>query len=78
MKSPSSSSAPSPSPAPLPLIPSALCIVNNSAKMLLKLAIGVALLATVCLVDQTVADAAGKVVCYYDSKSFIREGEFDI
>lgn len=43
--------------------------------MLLKFAISVALLA--CLVDQTVlADAAGKVVCYYDSKSFIREGKF--
>lgn len=47
--------------------------------MLLKFAISVALFAAVCLVDQTVvADAAGKVVCYYDSKSFIREGEFDI
>lgn len=47
--------------------------------MLLKFAISVALFAAVCLVDQTVvADSAGKVVCYYDSKSFIREGEFDI
>lgn len=54
-------------------------IVNNSGKMLLKFVVGVALFAAVCLVDQTVvADAAGKVVCYYDSRSFIREGEFDI
>lgn len=47
--------------------------------MLRKFALGLALFAAVCLVDQTVvADAAGKVVCYYDSRSFVREGEFDI
>lgn len=46
--------------------------------MLLKFtAASVALLLCVVLLpDQTSGDAAGKVVCYYDSKSFIREGEF--
>lgn len=46
--------------------------------MLRKFLIGVALLlATLSQVDHSVrAEAAGKVVCYYDSRSFIREGEF--